>query len=58
MRIGEISVVTPFRYSRLVFAMILAAFVFGERPDAMELAGGTVIVLSGLALMLSARKRR
>jgi drug/metabolite transporter (DMT)-like permease len=58
MRTGEISIVTPFRYSRLLFAMILAAVVFGERPDAMEVAGGAVIVASGLALMITARKRK
>ncbi|MBU2866823.1 DMT family transporter [Pacificibacter marinus] len=57
MRTGEVSMVTPFRYSRLLFAMILAALVFQERPDAMELFGGAVIVLAGLALMLTGRKR-
>jgi drug/metabolite transporter (DMT)-like permease len=34
MRVGDISAVTPFRYTRLVFALIIAYFVFGERPDA------------------------
>lgn len=58
MRTGEVSMVTPFRYSRLLFAMILAAVVFNERPDAMELIGGTVIVAAGLALMLTGRRRR
>ncbi|RPE71205.1 drug/metabolite transporter (DMT)-like permease [Pacificibacter maritimus] len=58
MRLGEVSVVTPFRYSRLLFAMILAALIFNERPDPLELTGGAVIVLSGLALMLTARKGR
>jgi drug/metabolite transporter (DMT)-like permease len=58
MRTGEVSMVTPFRYSRLLFAMILAALVFQERPDAMELFGGAVIVMAGLALMLTGRKSR
>ncbi len=57
MRTGEVSMVTPFRYSRLLFAMILAALVFGERPDVMELLGGAVIVAAGLALMLTGRER-
>lgn len=57
MRTGEVSMVTPFRYSRLLFAMILAAVVFRERPDAMELLGGAVIVAAGLALMLTGHKR-
>ncbi|MBU1827856.1 MAG: DMT family transporter, partial [Alphaproteobacteria bacterium] len=57
MRMGELSVVTPFRYVRLLFAMILGALVFGERPDAMELAGGAVIVGAGVLLMISSRRR-
>lgn len=48
MRTGEVSVVTPFRYTRLVFALILGALVYGERPDAMTLLGSAVIVGSGV----------
>ncbi len=55
MRIGEISIVTPFGYTRLVFALILAALAFGERPDAMTLAGGAVIVASGLYTLFRSR---
>ncbi len=48
MRIGEIAVVTPFRYSRLVFALILAVLVFGERPDALTLIGAGIVIATGL----------
>ena len=48
MRVGDIAVVTPFRYSRIVFALILAALVFGERPDALTYLGAAIIVGSGL----------
>ncbi|WP_166418858.1 DMT family transporter [Cochlodiniinecator piscidefendens] len=48
MRTGDVSVVTPFRYTRLIFALILGIFIFGERPDFMTLLGSAVIVLSGL----------
>lgn len=57
MRMGELSVVTPFRYVRLPFAMILGALIFGERPDALELVGGAVIVTAGILLMLTSRRR-
>ncbi len=56
MRTGEISVVTPFRYTRLVFALILAFLAFDERPDAMMLAGCVVIVGSGLYTLLRSRQ--
>lgn len=48
MRMGEIGFVAPFRYIRLVFALILAVLVFNERPDNLTLLGGAVIVASGL----------
>ena len=48
MRSGAISVVAPFRYTRLIFAMMLGALVFAERPDSPTLLGSAIIVLSGL----------
>lgn len=55
MRTGEVSAVTPFRYSRLVFALILAVTLFGERPDAAMLAGAALIVGCGLMVLLPKR---
>ena len=56
MRTGEVSVVTPFRYTRLVFAMILGIVVFHERPDALTLAGSALVVASGLYTLSRARR--
>jgi len=58
-RTGEVAVVVPFRYSRLVFAMILGALIFGERPDSLMLAGAVLIVGAGLyTIWREARIRR
>jgi drug/metabolite transporter (DMT)-like permease len=46
-RIGEASILAPVRYTRLVFALILAVIVFGERLDALTITGATIIVSSG-----------
>jgi drug/metabolite transporter (DMT)-like permease len=48
MRVGEIGFVTPFRYSRMIFALIIGLTVFGENPDALTLIGAGIIVASGL----------
>ncbi len=48
MRMGDISVIAPFRYSRLIFAMLIGVVHFGERPDALTLTGAALIVGSGL----------
>lgn len=58
-RIGELSAVMPFRYTRLVFALVLAWFIFDERPDALMLAGAALVVGTGLyTIWRSARLRR
>ena len=47
-RTGEMSVISPFRYSRLVFAMLLSIIVLSERPDMLTLLGAAIIVASGV----------
>ncbi len=51
MRTGDVSVVTPFRYSRLIFALILGTVFFAETPDTLTLIGAAMIVACGVALM-------
>jgi len=48
MRIAPISVVIPFRYSRVLFLLLLGVVFFGERPDVWTLVGATIVVCSGL----------
>jgi drug/metabolite transporter (DMT)-like permease len=57
-RVGEISVVTPFRYSRLVFSTIVGLLVFSEVPDAYTLTGAGIIIATGLYTIMRERKRR
>jgi len=48
LRSGDISAVAPFRYTALLWAILLGYLVFGDVPDAMMAAGATIIVVSGL----------
>ncbi len=57
-RTGEVSVVAPFRYIRLVFAVLIGAFVFAEWPDVITLTGSTLIVASGLYSFARERSRK
>lgn len=50
MRTGDLSTVTPFRYTRLLFGLTVGALVFGERVDAAMVAGCLVIVAAGLLI--------
>ncbi|WP_343563344.1 DMT family transporter [Kiloniella sp. b19] len=56
MRTGDVSTVTPFRYSRLLFGLLLGVTVFGERLDETTLIGSAIVVLSGLFILLRSRQ--
>lgn len=55
-RKGDVSVISPFRYSRLVFAMVLAVIILSERPDSLTLIGAVIIVLSGVYTFIRENK--
>jgi len=46
-RQGDVSVISPFRYTRLIFTLILAILILEERPDILTLSGVAIIVASG-----------
>ncbi len=48
MRTGEVSFVAPFRYTALLWAILIGIFALGEFPDAFMLAGSLLVVGSGL----------
>ena len=50
MRVGSVAVISPFRYTRLPFGILLGMVFFGETIDAVAVIGSVIIVLSGLAI--------
>ena len=56
-RLGEAAVIAPFRYTRLVFALILAMLFLGERPGPAMLIGAALIIGSGLYTFTRERMR-
>lgn len=48
MRIGEVAIVAPFRYTALLWAIGLGYVFFGDIPDRPTLIGSALIVASGL----------
>ncbi|MBT3954313.1 MAG: DMT family transporter [Rhodobacterales bacterium] len=54
-RIGEAGVVTPFRYSRLLFAIIIGFLFFNERPDFLTLLGASIVIMTGIYTVLRER---
>ena len=52
MRKGEISFISPFRYSAILFALILGFVFFDEQPDKHALLGIVIVMLAGIVLMI------
>jgi drug/metabolite transporter (DMT)-like permease len=48
MRHGDISVVAPFRYTAIIWAIIIGFIVWGEVPDWPMLIGTAIIAASGI----------
>lgn len=48
MRVGDIGFISPFRYTMLVWALLVGLFVFGDVPRPLTLLGAAIIVASGI----------
>lgn len=48
MRVGDISFVAPFRYTALLWAILLGYLLFSDLPDLPMVIGAAIIVASGL----------
>ena len=48
LRLGDLSGTAPFRYSNVLFAIILGMVFFGEFPDALSYAGMGLIIAAGI----------
>lgn len=56
MRVGEISFVAPFRYTGLIWALVLGWYVFGDWPRTLTLIGAGVVVSSGVFMLYRERQ--
>ena len=58
MRTGEISFIAPFRYTSLLWAILLGILFFGETPDIWMIAGSSIVIGSGLYTFYRENKRK
>jgi S-adenosylmethionine uptake transporter len=56
VRRGELAVVTPYRYTSMVWALLAGWAVFGEWPDGLTLAGAGIVVATGIATLWRERQ--
>ena len=48
LRLGRAAVVTPFKYTGLVWAVLLGVLIWGEWPDQWLLLGALVVIGAGI----------
>jgi drug/metabolite transporter (DMT)-like permease len=56
-RLGELSFISPFKYISIIIAIIYGYLIWGDQPTLSMLAGAIIIVLSGI-ILVSTEKRR
>ena len=57
-RFGEAAVVSPFKYTAIVWATLLGYFVWGTVPDTFIITGGALVVASGLYILRRETRRQ
>ncbi len=57
VRVADVSAVAPFRYSGLLFALVLGWAVWGDVPNALAWAGIAALIGAGLYLIRRERRR-
>ncbi|MEK0164521.1 DMT family transporter [Phaeobacter sp. JH20_36] len=58
MRVGDVAAVSPFRYTGLLWALLLGWLMFDSWPDALTLLGAAIVVAAGVFSLLRERPRR
>ena len=56
LRMAEVSIVMPFRYSRILILMAFGIVFFDERPNLQMLIGAALIIASGIYMMWRERR--
>lgn len=56
-RHAEASVIAPFEYTTLIWALSIGWFAFGDLPDWFALAGGLVVIASGIVVIRDEHRR-
>jgi len=58
MRVGDIGLIAPFRYTALLWAILFGWLLFGTLPDGWTVVGAAIVVATGIYTLLRERKLR
>jgi drug/metabolite transporter (DMT)-like permease len=55
-RYGDASLIAPFEYTSMIWAVLLGWFVFGQLPEAVVLVGATIVIAAGIFVIWRERQ--
>jgi len=58
MRVGDIGLIAPFRYTSLLWAILFGWLMFSTLPDEWTLVGAVIVVASGVYTLMRERQLR
>ena len=58
MRYGDVTFVSPFRYTALLWATVMGFIFFNEIPKLTTLLGGFIIILAGIYIFYKSKENR
>lgn len=58
MRVGDISFIAPFRYTAMLWSMVLGWVIFGVFPDNYTILGAILVIATGMFTMWRERQLR
>ena len=58
MRFGDVTFVSPFRYTALLWATVMGFIFFNEIPKFTTLLGGFIIILAGVYIIYKSKENR
>ena len=56
-RLGELSFISPFKYISIIIAIVYGYLIWGDKPTLTMIAGAAIIVVSGIILVSTEKKR-
>lgn len=57
MRVGDIAFISPFRYTAILWAIVLGVLIFGDVPDLWTLCGAGVVASTGIYTFYRERRQ-
>lgn len=56
MRVGDIGMIAPFRYTSLLWAILFGWMLLGSLPDKLTVVGSVIVIATGLYTLLRERR--